>query len=153
MLRLLNAIATVLPDNEPDNAIGMAPDLIARLYEAALRTRMVSSGRVRSAIDRRCRGANREAALRTRVVGLARVKSAIDRGCERANGEAENVARVELSLRLEGLMYRIARSMGRILCPRVVVRFSKCQISRPVLRKMMGILFQRNQSKLNTKLS
>lgn len=58
VLRLLKVMATVLPDNELDSDIGMEPDLIACLREAALRTRVVSSAGVRSDIERRCRGAN-----------------------------------------------------------------------------------------------
>lgn len=77
VLRLLNIIATVLPVNESDSDIGIEPDLIACLWEAAFRTRVVNSGGVRSAIDRRCRG---------------------------ANGEVERVAGVEYSVRLVGRM-------------------------------------------------
>ena len=60
VLRLLNAIATVLPVNEPINDMGTEPDLIACLCETPLRTKDVSSVGVRSVIDRRCRGANGE---------------------------------------------------------------------------------------------
>lgn len=58
VLRLLNIIATLLPERELRRFEGMEPDLMAVLWEEALRTRVVNSEGVRSAIERRCRGAN-----------------------------------------------------------------------------------------------
>lgn len=60
MLRLLNIIATVLPVREPRRVLGTEPDLMAVLWEEALRTRVVSSVGVRSAIESKCRGAKGE---------------------------------------------------------------------------------------------
>lgn len=60
VLRLLNVIATVFPVNAPSNDLGIDPDLMACLCEEAFRINVVSSAAVRSAIDRRCRGANGE---------------------------------------------------------------------------------------------
>jgi hypothetical protein len=60
VLRLLNIIATVLPDREPRRFLGTEPDLMALLWDEALRTRTVSSVGVRSAIDSKWRGANGE---------------------------------------------------------------------------------------------
>jgi len=60
VLRLLNIIATVLPVKEPRMFLGTEPDLIAVLWEEALRTRAVSSIGVRSAIERKCRSAKGE---------------------------------------------------------------------------------------------
>jgi len=62
VLRLLNIIATVLPLREPSRFLGTDPDLMAVLWELALRTRVVSSAGVRSAIERKCRGAKGEVA-------------------------------------------------------------------------------------------
>lgn len=53
-------MATVFPDNEPIRFRGIEPDLIARLCEEALRTRAVNSAGVKSAIERRWRGAKGE---------------------------------------------------------------------------------------------
>jgi len=105
VLRLLNIIATVLPINESDSDIGMEPDLIACLWEAAFRTRAVNSAGVRSAIDRRCRG---------------------------ANGEIERVAGVEYSLRLDGPMRRRALWTGAILINFRSIESSKTQDSGQV---------------------
>lgn len=58
--RLLNIIATVLPVREPWREGGMEPDLMAVLWEAALRTKVVNSVGVRSAMERRWRGAKGE---------------------------------------------------------------------------------------------
>jgi hypothetical protein len=62
VLRLLNIIATVLPDREPRRLLGTEPDLMAVLWEEALRTRVVSSADVRSAIESKWRGAKGEVA-------------------------------------------------------------------------------------------
>lgn len=62
VLRLLNIMATVLPVRAPRRFFGIEPDLMARLWEWALRTRLVSSVGVRSAMDRRWRGAKGEVA-------------------------------------------------------------------------------------------
>lgn len=51
--RLLNIIATVLPESAPWRCEGVEPDLMAVLEEDALRTRVVSSLGVRSAMERR----------------------------------------------------------------------------------------------------
>jgi hypothetical protein len=58
--RLLNIIATVLLVRLPSRFLGTAPDLMEVLWEEALRTRVVSSAGVRSAIERKWRGANGE---------------------------------------------------------------------------------------------
>lgn len=55
-----NMIAIVLLRREVESEGDRVPDLMAVLWAAALRTRVVSSPGVRSAIDRRCRGANGE---------------------------------------------------------------------------------------------
>jgi hypothetical protein len=60
VLRFEKAIAIVFPVSAPRSDLGIWPDLIARLCEAALRTRMVSSAGVKSVIDKRWRGANGE---------------------------------------------------------------------------------------------
>jgi hypothetical protein len=60
VLRLLNIIATVLPDNAPSKFRGTEPLLIVFLCWEALRTRAVNSAGVRSAIERKCRGAKGE---------------------------------------------------------------------------------------------
>jgi hypothetical protein len=65
VLRFENIIATVLPVRVPCRELGIEPDLMACLCEAALRTRVVSSVDVRSAMERRWRGAKGE------VKGLA----------------------------------------------------------------------------------
>jgi len=62
VLRLLNIMATVLPVRAPRRFFGIEPDLMARLWEWALRTRLVSSVGVRSAMDIRWRGAKGEVA-------------------------------------------------------------------------------------------
>ena len=56
VLRLLNAIATTFPANEPKRDFGIDPDFIVRLCEEALRTSVVNSDGVRSAIERKCLG-------------------------------------------------------------------------------------------------
>lgn len=58
--RLLNIIATVLPERAPWRLVGVVPDLMAALEDEALRTRVVSSVGVRSAMERRWRGAKGE---------------------------------------------------------------------------------------------
>lgn len=58
--RLLNIIATVLPAKLLSKCAGMEPDLREVLWEEALRTRVVSSEGVRSAIERKWRGAKGE---------------------------------------------------------------------------------------------
>lgn len=58
--RLLNIIAMVLPERAPWSWGGVVPDLMAVLEEEALRTRVVSSVGVRSAMERRWRGAKGE---------------------------------------------------------------------------------------------
>jgi hypothetical protein len=60
VLRLLNVIATVFPANAPRRVWGTSPvpDLMAVLCWCALRTSVVSSAGVRSAMESRCRGAN-----------------------------------------------------------------------------------------------
>lgn len=60
VLRLLNTMLTVRPDRDPESFCEMDPDLMARLCVAALRTRVENSVGVRSAIERRCRGAKGE---------------------------------------------------------------------------------------------
>ena len=60
VLRLLKVMATVFPVKLPINEVGIEPDLIACLWEYALRTRVVSSEEDRSAMERRWRGANGE---------------------------------------------------------------------------------------------
>lgn len=64
VLRLLKVMATVFPAKAPRSVWGISPvpDLIAVLCWWALRTRVVSSAGVRSAIERRCRGANGDVA-------------------------------------------------------------------------------------------
>lgn len=62
VLRLLNIIATVLPVRELSRLLGTEPDLMAVLWEEAFRTRVVNSEGVRSAMERRCRGANGDVA-------------------------------------------------------------------------------------------
>lgn len=59
VLRLLKVMATVLPANAPRRECGTSPvpDLMAVLWLCALRTSVVSSAGVRSAIESRCRGA------------------------------------------------------------------------------------------------
>ena len=58
--RLLNIMAIVLPVKLPSTLLGIAPDFMEVLWEDALRTRVVSSVGVRSAIERKWRGANGE---------------------------------------------------------------------------------------------
>ena len=53
-------MATVLPARLPSTLLGIAPDLREVLWEDALRTRAVSSVGVRSAMERKWRGANGE---------------------------------------------------------------------------------------------
>ena len=60
VLLLLNGIAILFPAKEPNNDLGIEPDLIACLCKEALRTRVVNSDTVRSAIERRCLGPNGE---------------------------------------------------------------------------------------------
>lgn len=60
MLLLLKVMATVLPVRAPRRDFGIEPDFMDCLCEKALRTRVVSSVELRSAIERRCRGANGE---------------------------------------------------------------------------------------------
>ena len=55
-----NIIATVLPVKVPSRDCGIEPDLMACLCDAALRTRVVSSAGVRSAMESRWRGAKGE---------------------------------------------------------------------------------------------
>lgn len=57
---LLNVIAIVWPFKEVERDSGVSPDLIASLWERAFWTRVVNSSGVRSAIERRCRGAKGE---------------------------------------------------------------------------------------------
>lgn len=59
---MLNIMATVLPERAPWRDWGMEPDLMARLWEEALRTRVANSVGVRSAIESRWRGAKGEVA-------------------------------------------------------------------------------------------
>lgn len=60
VLLLLNIIATVFPERLPRRVFGTELDLRACLWEYALRTRVANSAGDRSAIERRCRGANGE---------------------------------------------------------------------------------------------
>lgn len=60
MLRLLNIIATVLPDSAPSKLRGTDPLLMVFLCCDALRTKVVNSAGVKSAIDKKWRGANGE---------------------------------------------------------------------------------------------
>lgn len=59
VLRLLKVMATVFPARAPRRVCGTSPvpDLMAVLWAPALRTSVVSSPGVRSAMERRCRGA------------------------------------------------------------------------------------------------
>ena len=59
---MLNTMATVWPAKDPIRFWGIVPDLIDRLCDDALRTSVVNSAGVRSAIDRKCRGAKGEVA-------------------------------------------------------------------------------------------
>jgi hypothetical protein len=60
VLRLENIIAIVLPESLPARAGGVTPDLMAVLWEDALWRRVLNSAGVRSAIERRWRGAKGE---------------------------------------------------------------------------------------------
>lgn len=61
VLRLLKVMATVFPTSAARRECGTSPvDLIAFLCAPAFRTSVVSSAGVRSAMERRCRGANGE---------------------------------------------------------------------------------------------
>ena len=60
VLRLLNMTAIVLPISELSMLFGMELDLMACLWEAALRIKAVSSLGAKSAIERKCRGAKGE---------------------------------------------------------------------------------------------
>lgn len=62
VLRLLKVMATVLPANAVRKLCGISPvpDLTSSLCLWALRTRVVSSAGVKSAVESRCRGANGE---------------------------------------------------------------------------------------------
>lgn len=60
VLRLLKIMAMVLPERVLRRDVGIEPDLMACLWECALRTRVVSSVDERSAIERRDRGAKGE---------------------------------------------------------------------------------------------
>lgn len=60
VLRLLNIRAMVLPESLPARAAGVTPDLMAVLWDEALLRRVLNSVGVRSAIERRCLGANGE---------------------------------------------------------------------------------------------
>lgn len=53
VLRLLKVIATVFPVKDPRIDFGIEPDFMDRLCEWAFRTRVVNSGGLRSAIDKR----------------------------------------------------------------------------------------------------
>jgi hypothetical protein len=57
VLRLLNIMAIVCPARLLDRVLGVWPDLTAVLYEDALRTSLVNSLGLRSAMDVRWRGA------------------------------------------------------------------------------------------------
>lgn len=63
VLRLEKAMAIVWRARELCSVVGRRPDLIADLWEDALRMRVVSSAGFRSAIERRCRGAKGELCL------------------------------------------------------------------------------------------
>ena len=86
VLRLLNIIATVLPARAPRRDLGIEPDLIACLWEWALRTRVVNSVEERSAIDRRDRGAKGEVGG---VVGEENCRIWVRR--QRYNGRKEGI--------------------------------------------------------------
>lgn len=58
--RLLNIIAIVWPLKLPSRLLGIDPDFMDVLWDEAFRTRVVNSAGVRSAMERRCRGANGE---------------------------------------------------------------------------------------------
>lgn len=58
VLLLENIMAIVLPVRLPVRSGGVEPDLMAVLWEDALRMRVVNSAGVRSAMERRWRGAN-----------------------------------------------------------------------------------------------
>lgn len=55
--RLLNIKAIFWPDSAPIKDLGIEFDFMDTLCEWAFRTRVVSSAELRSAIDRKCRGA------------------------------------------------------------------------------------------------
>lgn len=54
-------MATVFPRSDPCRFWGIDPDLMARLCEEALRTRVANSVGERSAMERKWRGAKGEA--------------------------------------------------------------------------------------------
>lgn len=60
VLRLENGMAMTLPVNELRREVGTAPDFNATLCECAERTNVISSAGVRSAMERRWRGAKGE---------------------------------------------------------------------------------------------
>ena len=60
VLRLLKGMATVLPVKLPSIDFGIEPDLMAFLCETAFRINVTNSVELRSAMERRCRGANGE---------------------------------------------------------------------------------------------
>lgn len=60
VLRLENIIAIVLPASLPCREGGVTPDLMAVLWEEAFWRRVLNSVGVRSAIERRWRGAKGE---------------------------------------------------------------------------------------------
>jgi hypothetical protein len=69
VLRLLNIIATVLPLREPRRFLGIEPDLMEVLCDEALRTKVVSSVGVRSAMESKWRGAKGDVAGVAGVAG------------------------------------------------------------------------------------
>lgn len=60
VLRLLNIMAMVWPESLPARDAGVVPDFSADLWEEALLMRVVNSAGLRSAIERRWRGAKGE---------------------------------------------------------------------------------------------
>ena len=79
--RLENIKAIVFPANAPCSEDGMFPDLIASFALDAWRTSVESSLGVRSAMDRKCRGANGE-------VGRFAAGPAVDNDRVDINGRA-----------------------------------------------------------------
>lgn len=77
VLRLLNMRAMVWPDSLPARAAGVVPDLMEALWEEALVRRVLNSVGVRSAMERRWRGAKGE------VSGWAGLEGVLEEEYER----------------------------------------------------------------------
>src|SRR5436190_4701645 len=89
VLRLLNVMATVLPVKLPWRLFGIEPFLIVCLCECALRTKVVNSVGVKSAIERKCRGASGDVAGEA---ALAYVRSCDLNSAPKAAFAGRNVA-------------------------------------------------------------